>query len=153
WEPRKTRTWSTPPGSGRSSASTTSRRSWTSTSRGRTSRSRRRGTRSRRKGRRARESVRLLLPRCPSTDEAARVRLVLVEHLLGAGKAVFFGFRHHVEDDRGRAFERFVIALPLGGVDDGRLEARAHEEHVHEQARDFAAVVGEGEDAHQVVMG
>ena len=75
-----------------------------------------------------------------SAHEAAGVRLVLVEQLLDAGEAVLFGFLHHVQDDRRRALERLVVALPLGRVDDRRRVARAHQEQVHEQASDLAAV-------------
>ena len=81
------------------------------------------------------------LPGGGLADEAARVGLVLFEQLLDAREAVLFRFLRHVQDDRGRTFERLVVALALGRVDDRRRVAGAHQEHVHEQARDLAAVV------------
>ena len=93
------------------------------------------------------------LRRRDSAHEAAGVRLVLVEELLDAGEAVLFGFLHHVQDDRGRALERLVVALPLGRVDDrtARSPARIRKQ-VHEEPRDLAAVVREGKHAQQIVV-
>src|SRR5580692_7632678 len=84
---------------------------------------------------------------------AFRFSVVRVEEFLDRREAVF----HRVLDDRvhrrGRPLERFVVALPLGRMNDRGWISTSEKEKVHHEAGHFLAVGREGEDADQIVVG
>ncbi len=79
-------------------------------------------------------------------------RFVGLEKLLDRREVVLDRLLHDLVHRRARALQRLVVALAFGRVDDRRRKAAAEEEQVQEQARDLAAVLGEGERAEQIVV-
>ena len=78
--------------------------------------------------------------------------LTTIENLIKALERVLKRLFNEILKGVGAFPKRFIIGLPVGGVNDGRKIASSHDDDVHDHSTNFSRVRSEGEYSHEPVM-